>query len=558
LSKIKESLKQGPEKWSRSWAGFLLTLVLAAYFPVMIGGGWIWDDNDYVTENPLLENSAGLYRIWTDPTATPQYYPVVHTSFWIEHQLWGENPVGYHTVNVLLMALIGVLFWKFLLRLGIPGAWFIAALFALHPIHVESVAWVTERKNMLSMAFLLAAALSYWRYVESAKVSFLLWCVVSFGLGMLSKTVIAFFPAAMFLLLWWRKPNQCRRHVLPLGVLLSIGAWAGWRTAMLEVSQVGAEGAAWAWTVTERFLLAGKILWSYALHVLAPNPQFLYPKWIPNSADFFQWCLLATAVALPIVLWWKSKSWGRGPLVAILIFGGAIFPALGFLDVYPMKFSFLADHFQFHANLALVGLFGFFLTHIPLSASAKRLGAAALLLGCIGMVWAQAPKYENEQALWEHTIAENPAAWMAWHNLGSIHVEAGNKDQALACYQTALKLERDPKLLNSMSSWWLHRAAENRWDQEMLQQAATYAKESETQWPNYYWTHITLGHIYANGLAPGLPSAVKHYQAAIRIVREKDWTDAQKRAAFGHPGFQTAIKNLQRAEKSLQSSQPKR
>ena len=142
-----------------------------------------------------------------------------------------------------------------------------------------------------------------------------------------------------------------------------IGAWAGWRTAMLEVSQVGAEGAAWAWTVTERFLLAGKILWSYALHVLAPNPQFLYPKWLPNSANFSQWCLLATAIALPLALWWKSKIWGRGPLVATLIFGGAIFPALGFVDVYPMKFSFLADHFQFHANLALIALFGFLLTY---------------------------------------------------------------------------------------------------------------------------------------------------------------------------------------------------
>ncbi len=146
-----------PKAWNWRWAGLLTALVFVAYFPILQTAGWIWDDGDYIVNNPLLHSLEGLRRIWSDPSATPQYYPIVHSTFWFEFQLWGLKPVGFHSVNILLMVGVALLFWRLLLCLHLPGAWWIAALFAVHPNHVESVAWVTERKNMLSMFFLLAA-----------------------------------------------------------------------------------------------------------------------------------------------------------------------------------------------------------------------------------------------------------------------------------------------------------------------------------------------------------------------------------------------------------------
>jgi protein O-mannosyl-transferase len=130
----------------------LVVAVLIAYLPAL-QGGYIWDDNRYVTENPILPQPDGLAAIWTDPGATIQYYPMVFTTFWLEYRLWGLNPLGYHATNILLHALSALLLWAILRRLAVPGAWLAAALFALHPVHVESVAWVTERKNVLSGLF---------------------------------------------------------------------------------------------------------------------------------------------------------------------------------------------------------------------------------------------------------------------------------------------------------------------------------------------------------------------------------------------------------------------
>ena len=142
---------------------FLVACVFVAYLPVL-KTGFIWDDDDYVTANWTLHNLNGLKHIWFDTTATPQYYPLVYTTFWLEYHPWKLNPLGYHVVNVLLHALGAILLWRVLKRLELPGAWLAAAIFALHPVNVESVAWITERKNVLSAVFFFAAAWAYLRF----------------------------------------------------------------------------------------------------------------------------------------------------------------------------------------------------------------------------------------------------------------------------------------------------------------------------------------------------------------------------------------------------------
>ena len=139
--------------------GFLLLVTLVTYLPA-IDGTFIWDDDGHVTA-PELRSPTGLWRIWADPRATQQYYPLTHSAFWLAYQLWGVHPVGYHLVNVVLHGLGALLLWRILARLAVPGAWLGAAIFALHPVHVESVAWITELKNTLSGVCYLGALLVY-------------------------------------------------------------------------------------------------------------------------------------------------------------------------------------------------------------------------------------------------------------------------------------------------------------------------------------------------------------------------------------------------------------
>jgi hypothetical protein len=132
----------------RLFAVLLFAATAIAYARVL-DAGFVWDDFLYVVDNPTLRDLDGLRSIWLDPRANSQYYPLVFTSFWVEYHLWQLEPIGYHVTNVLLHAVDALLVWVLLRRLSLPGAWLAAAVFALHPTHVESVAWVSERKNVL-------------------------------------------------------------------------------------------------------------------------------------------------------------------------------------------------------------------------------------------------------------------------------------------------------------------------------------------------------------------------------------------------------------------------
>ena len=178
----------------------LLLMTVVVYEPAF-HAGFIWDDDSYVTRNRLLSDPIGWLRAWI-PGTTPQYYPVVFTMFWIEHVIWGLNPLGYHAVNVLLHAANAVLVWRLASWLRIPGAWLIGAVFAVHPVHVESVAWITERKNVLSGFFYLLAALAYLRFdslrfpspKQQSETSHRTWqwygvSLGCFALALLAKTV---------------------------------------------------------------------------------------------------------------------------------------------------------------------------------------------------------------------------------------------------------------------------------------------------------------------------------------------------------------------------------
>src|SRR6188472_1591199 len=222
--------------WSkRDWSFCLILAVVTilAYQPAW-HGGVLWDDEPHIG-GPELRTPDGLRRIWFVPRTTQQYYPLLHTSYWLQQRLWGDSTTGYHIVNLLLHIGCVVLVLKILRRLRIPGAELAAVIFALHPVNVETVAWIAERKNALSGIFALAATLSYLKFDESRDGekdgpqgrgyrNYAL-AIGLFLLGLLSKTAIVTLPLAWLVIFWWKRDAiSWRRDVVPSTPFLFLAA----------------------------------------------------------------------------------------------------------------------------------------------------------------------------------------------------------------------------------------------------------------------------------------------------------------------------------------------
>jgi protein O-mannosyl-transferase len=423
---------------------FLLCLLvtLLAYRPAL-SAGFIWDDDAHVTRNPTLRSAEGLWRIWTEPRVLPQYYPLVHTSFWAEFHLWQLDPRGYHLVNVLLHAANAWLLWRVLLVLEVPGAFLAASLFALHPVQAESVAWITERKNVLSTFFYLIALLAYWRFrgAEPMSPSRSNWRAYAISLGcflfaLFSKTVACSLPAALLLLRWWKGSRLELRDWLYTAPMFGLGLALAANTTMLERYQVGARGDEWAWTPVERLLIAGRASWFYVSKLAWPsNLTFIYPQWAIDASAWWQYLFPLGALAVLLIAWHVRLVAGRGPLTCLLFFGGTLVPALGFVNVYPMRYTFVADHFQY---VACIGL----LTAAAAVASTAigRLprglqwmgwaGCGTLVMVLAALTYQQSRIYKSSITLWEDTLAKNSGAWMAHGNLATVYARQGDATRA--------------------------------------------------------------------------------------------------------------------------------
>ncbi len=430
--------------WEWLFLAALVAAVLLVYQPAW-RGGFLWDDDGHVT-SPELRSWHGLYRIWFHLGATQQYYPLLHSAFWVEHRLWGDATLGYHLVNILLHAAAAVLVALVLRRLKVPGAYLAAAIFALHPVHVESVAWITEQKNTLSAVFYLGAMLVYLRFDQARKTSLYCWALGLFVLGLLSKTTAATLPAALLVIFWWQRGRlSWRRDVLPLVPFLVLGAMAGLFTAWVERKLIGAEGAAFALTIVERCLLAGRAIWFYLGKLLWPTELiFIYPRWQVSQTVWWQYLFPAAALLL-LVGCWALRRWWRGPLAGLLFFVGTLFPVLGFCNVFPFLFSFVADHFQYLASLGVITLASagatLLLGRWGLRDHPAGYVAGVLLLATLGtLTWRQSLIYSDVESLYRMTIDENPDCWMVHSNLGGVLQARGRAAEAITHYRTALAM----------------------------------------------------------------------------------------------------------------------
>jgi tetratricopeptide (TPR) repeat protein len=420
----------------------LLALVALAYQPAW-HGGLLWDDAAHFTR-PELRSLAGLWRIWTELGATQQYYPLLHSAFWVQHALWGEATTGYHLVSLAAHATAAWLLALVLLRSGAPagGASLAAVLFALHPVHVESVAWISEQKNTLSALPCLAAALAYLHFDDTREERFRRAALALFALALLTKSVTALLAPALVVVAWWRRGRvDLRRDLWPLAPFFVLGGGAGLFTAWLERAQIGAEGAAFDLAFAERLAVAGHAFWFYLSKLAWPlDLSFVYPRWDPARLSLLP-ALAAAAMAIGL---FAIRARARAPFAAIATFGVLLFPALGFFNVYPFRYSFVADHFQYLASVAPLGL-----AAAAIAAAARRAWPSPLAPALAGVLvaaplgvltWQQAHDYADAERLYRATLARNPGAWLAHNNLGLLLWNDGRLAEARRHLEQALRL----------------------------------------------------------------------------------------------------------------------
>jgi len=496
---------------------FLLA-AFAVYAPA-VEGGFVWDDDHYVTANPTLWSVDGLARIWLEPTSIPQYYPLVHTTYWIERNLlgFGNEAKGYHAVNVLLHVVAALLAWRLLARLAVPGAFLAACLFLLHPVHVESVAWITERKNVLSAALALGAALVWLRAhppdeaprPPAGRRSLLdVAALALFTGGLLAKTVVCSLPAVLLVVVWWKRGRLRGRDVLATLPMFAVGAALALVTVRLEAEHVGAQSAL---TPLDRVALAGRVPWFYAFKLVWPaDLSFVYPRWEIDGSRAWQLAFPAATLGVLVALWAARGRLGRGPLAATLVFVGVLTPALGFFDVFPFRYSYVADHFQYHASLGLLALLaaGVVAGLRRLRAPPEGVGVATLALAAaLGVLsHERARAFTGTLALWQDTLEHNPDSWLAHNNLALELLARGRAREALHHLDEALRLRPDDAgtLVNRGN------ALEAVGDADAAEEHYRRALEHD---PDAATAHNSLGRLRAS--EGGFEQAVGHFRAGI-------------------------------------------
>ena len=582
----------------------LLAATLLAYGPAL-RGGLLWDDEGHVTK-PELRSLAGLGRIWFQLGATQQYYPVLHTAFWIEHRLWGDATLGYHLLNVLLHVTSACLVALILRRLAVPGAWLAAWVFALHPVAVESVAWIAEQKNTLSTVFYLLATLAYLHFDEQRRRtaprrrgwSWYLLALGAFVLALLSKSVTVTLPAALLAVLWWRHGRlEWKRDIRPLVPWFALGLAMGLLTTWVERRLIGAEGAEFNLSLLARALLAGRVVWFYLGKLVWPADLiFIYPRWNVSTAAAWQYLPPAGVVALLAGLWWL-RSRMRGPLAraaaaglaAALFFIGSLFPALGFFNAFPFIYSFVADHFQYLASLGLIALAAGAWGR-AWSAGTPRLvlrrGILALAAGGVistlgVLTWRQSRMYRDLPTLYRVTIERNPGCWMAEFNLANLYFSNGRLRDAIPYYELALVARPDySEAHNNLGNVWralgrrdlaranyeaalrLDPANAGAWvNLGIVSYEAGGKEEAERDYeaalrlqPDLRPAHLYLGNLLRE--EGRLAAAIPHFERALRLQPDDAVTQvslADALEATGRPG--EAVAHYE-ASLGLQPDQP--
>jgi len=442
------------------WIAFALCAATLAVYVPALSAGFVWDDNDWLTQNPAVTGEDGWASIWNGE-ARLQYYPMLFSVFRVQHALWGLNPAGYHAVNILLHATTAILLGVLLIKLKLRGAWWIAFAFALHPMNVESVAWVTELKNVLSGAFTIGAMLAFVTAIRARPFDRLRYgfALTLFVAAVLSKTAVA--TAALALpILYLRARGRFRaRDVKAVAPFVVVGVVLGWVTVRLEQGLAAAVGADFDFTWIERIQIGSRALFFYLYKLVVPHPLiFNYPRWDLSSWDAWIWPPLALIAVLLAGFAWRRGY--QGIVFALAFYALTIAPALGLFNVYAFRYSFVADHFAYLASIGgLVLVVEFLVRRLPGQPRQRFVIGAGLLFTLAVLTWNQTHVYHDRTTLWTHTIRHNPDSWLAHHSLAIKALDDGRSEVATAHFEQALRCK--PGSVESLTGRAMSRARQN-------------------------------------------------------------------------------------------------
>jgi Flp pilus assembly protein TadD len=448
---------QPSKRWEIAKVAAIILAGVLPYLPAL-RGGFVWDDEPLITANPLLRTPSGLAEIWCG-SRTADYFPVTNTVFWIEHHLFGENATGYHALNILLQAANALLLWRVLRRLQIPGAFLAGLIFAIHPIHAESVAWISELKNMLSMFFFLISALFFFEIedqrVLNRAVAYSA-SLVAFLLALLSKTQIVFLPLALLLCAWWRSSpvvskrqgqgNSLRfqREIARTVPFFLIAIVFGLITIWFQNRGIGEEEIILG-PFTRRLTNAGMAIWWYAKQVFAPvRLMAVYPQWRFDPPELAEWLPLI-ALTIGLLVLWRRHS--RGLLFAFVYFIVALLPVIGIVRMsYARSGSLVADHLQYFADISLIALFSAGVARLWSTGRREiRIATGTIILVLLGLMgsytWARARVYRDEQTLWQDNFSKNPNTWQGHNRTGQLLFSQDKFAEAAPHFERAVQLK---------------------------------------------------------------------------------------------------------------------
>ncbi len=448
-----------------------LLIILAGLFiyAPSFHGGWLWDDDQEITQNGVLrDQTGGLIKIWKGESGA-DYLPLKTTFQWIVFNtiLPGDpktgqvDSLGYHLINVFLHLVCALLVWKLMLRLGLRGAWLGGLLFAIHPIMVESVAWVSELKNTLSLPFLLLSMLAYINFDEREKTSDLIIAAVLFLAAGLVKASVIMYPVTILLFCWWRRGSIGRKDILSSLPFFFVSAVLAYLTVHFQWERAIAHEkipVADIITATGQFSMAGvlsrtatagiSILWYLYKSILPFNLLPIYPKWDVEPASVLQLSSWILIFGLLVFLWTKRNVWGRGILFGVGFFLISLFPIIGFIKMSYMRITWAADHLIYLPVLGLIVLAAAAIGdwYYRADASMKRwllgFGTAAFAI----LLWQShfyAGVFANEYEMWTYTLKHNPNAWQAHSRLGKVLLEMGRNDDAFFHIKSSVDLRDD-------------------------------------------------------------------------------------------------------------------
>ncbi len=490
----------------------IILITFIVYIPAM-RGGFVWDDDSFLTNNPLIKADDGLYRFWFT-TEAPDYFPLTSSTLWLEWRIWGMNAFGYHVVNILLHILSSLLIWLILKRLKIPGAWLAALIFAIHPVNVESVAWITQRKSTLPMAFYLLSIFLYLKFEETGLRRTYGFSLGSFLLALLSKTSVVMGPFVLLGCAWWQRGKITIKDMIRSIPFFVLSGFLSLTTIWFQYNRSIGDDIVRTDGFLSRLAGAGWAVWFYLYKAILPlKLSFVYPRWSIDASSFVSFIPGLFLVVLIVLFWWYRKSWGRPFLFGLGYFIVVLFPVLGFFNIYFMRYSLVADHWQYQSIIGIIALITGVGWHLFAGRPEKtRQAALAVLVVVIGLLgiqtWQQGHIYENQETLFLDTIAKDPGCWMAHYNLGHTAQDQERFSEALSYYAQAQRIQPDnPDPFNNMGNVLLK--------QGKVDEAIDSFSKALRIKPDFADAHYNLGIALERKGNPH--QAIAHFYEALRI-----------------------------------------